>query len=96
VGCPEPGAAYLTLYAGTPRDVRTFVPSSSASLESAAASSRSLTSLHAFSPQIRTQNSAFAAAVGAASAASATKETSAMRVRLTSDVRSRRTAGPCY
>src|SRR5437868_6400791 len=91
VGCPESGAAYLTLYTGTPGDVRTLVPSSSASLESAAATSRSLTSLHSFSPQIRTQNSSFAVALGAASAASATSETSAMRVRLTPDVRSRQT-----
>jgi hypothetical protein len=73
---------YLTLYTGASGD-RTFVPNSSASLESAAAASRSLMSLHPFSPQIRTQNSPFATAVGARSAASATKETSARRVRLT-------------
>src|SRR6266516_4796634 len=93
MGWPESGATYLTLYTGTPRYIRTFVPSCSASLESAAASSRSLTSLHPLSPQIRTHNSSFAAAVGAASAASAISETSATTVRLTPDVRSRRATG---
>jgi hypothetical protein len=91
--CPESGAAYPTLYAGTSRDVRALVPNSSASLERAAAISRSLMSLHPFSPQIRTQNSSFAVAVGATSAASATSETITTRVRLTPDVRSRRAAG---
>ena len=90
VGCSESGATYLTLYRGERTDVRTFVPNSSASLESAAATSRSLMSLQPFSPQIRTQNSSFAATVGAASAASVTNRTSATSLRLTPDVRSGR------
>ena len=92
MGCSESGATYLTLYRGERTDVRTFVPNSSASLESAAATSGSLMSLQPFSPQIRTQNSSFAATVGAASAASVTSRTSATSLRLTPDVRSGRAA----
>jgi hypothetical protein len=68
VGSPELGTAKRMVYAGTPRELRTFDPSSSASLVSAAATKRSLTILQPLPPQICAQYSSFAPAVGLASA----------------------------